>query len=167
MKNTAFCDVARCSSCVNRRFGGTCRLHLQGRKSASEESAWASSCRLRCQDGRESGPHRKYPPRHAPIPALACYLLPNLNDVSPPLSLLISHVAHSPSLPLCPYIAGCFRLVAQSAATCSRWFLARRFFYPEDWNDTFLRNISCTISQKNHFSFKFFVNAVFTFYSRF
>jgi hypothetical protein len=35
-------------------------------------------------------------------------------------------------LPYCSYIAGCFRLVAQSAATRSRWFLARGFFYLED-----------------------------------
>jgi hypothetical protein len=32
MKNAVFWDVAPCRSCVNRRFGGTCRLHLQGRK---------------------------------------------------------------------------------------------------------------------------------------
>jgi hypothetical protein len=30
----------------------------------------------------------------------------------------------------------------QSAATCSRWLLARGFFYPEDGGDTFLRNVS-------------------------
>jgi hypothetical protein len=29
----------------------------------------------------------------------------------------------------------------QSAATSSRWFLARGFFYPEDRSDTFLRNV--------------------------
>jgi hypothetical protein len=28
-----------------------------------------------------------------------------------------------------------------AAATCSRWFLARGFFYPEDGGDTFLRNV--------------------------
>jgi hypothetical protein len=32
MKNAVFWDVAQCSSCVNRRFGGTYRLHLKGRK---------------------------------------------------------------------------------------------------------------------------------------
>jgi hypothetical protein len=32
MKNAYFRDVAPCRSCVNRRFGGTHRLHLQGRK---------------------------------------------------------------------------------------------------------------------------------------
>jgi hypothetical protein len=32
MKNAVFWNVASCSSCMNRRFGGTYRLHLQGRK---------------------------------------------------------------------------------------------------------------------------------------
>jgi hypothetical protein len=32
LKNAVFWDVAPCRSCVNRRFGGTYRLHLQGRK---------------------------------------------------------------------------------------------------------------------------------------
>jgi hypothetical protein len=32
LKNVVFWDVALCRSCVNRRFGGTYRLHLQGRK---------------------------------------------------------------------------------------------------------------------------------------
>jgi hypothetical protein len=32
MKNAVFWDVAPCRSCVNRRFGGTYRLHLQDRK---------------------------------------------------------------------------------------------------------------------------------------
>jgi hypothetical protein len=31
MKNAVFWDVAPCSSCVNRRFGGMFRLDLQGR----------------------------------------------------------------------------------------------------------------------------------------
>jgi hypothetical protein len=32
MKNAVFWDVAPCRSCVNRRFGGTYRLNLKGRK---------------------------------------------------------------------------------------------------------------------------------------
>jgi hypothetical protein len=32
VKNAVFWDVAPCRSCVNRRFGGTYRLHHQGRK---------------------------------------------------------------------------------------------------------------------------------------
>jgi hypothetical protein len=58
MKNAAFWDVAPCRSCVNRRFGGTYRHHLQGRKKfASEEPALAGGCRLtgneftRCSSG--------------------------------------------------------------------------------------------------------------------
>jgi hypothetical protein len=31
MKSDVFWDMAPCSSCVNRRFGGTYRLHYQGR----------------------------------------------------------------------------------------------------------------------------------------
>jgi hypothetical protein len=31
-KKAVFWDVAPCSSCMNRRFGGTYRIHLQGRK---------------------------------------------------------------------------------------------------------------------------------------
>jgi hypothetical protein len=31
MKNVVFWDVALCRSCVNRRFRGRYRLHLQGR----------------------------------------------------------------------------------------------------------------------------------------
>jgi hypothetical protein len=32
LKNAVFGDVAACRSCVNRRFGGTYRLHFHGRK---------------------------------------------------------------------------------------------------------------------------------------
>jgi hypothetical protein len=32
MKNVVFWDLALCRSCVNLRFGGTYRLHFQGRK---------------------------------------------------------------------------------------------------------------------------------------
>jgi hypothetical protein len=40
-----------------------------------------------------------------------------------------------------------FQLAAQSAATCSRWFLTRRSFYPEDVGDIILRNVG---SHKNY-----------------
>jgi hypothetical protein len=49
MKNVVFWDVALCKSCVNRRFGGTYSLHLQGRKickqgiSEQEAADWAIS----------------------------------------------------------------------------------------------------------------------------
>jgi hypothetical protein len=32
MKKAVFWDVEPCRCCVNRRFGGAYRLHLQGRK---------------------------------------------------------------------------------------------------------------------------------------
>jgi hypothetical protein len=32
MKNAVFWDEASCELIINRRFGGTCRLHLQGRR---------------------------------------------------------------------------------------------------------------------------------------
>jgi hypothetical protein len=32
VKNVVFWDVALCRSCVDRRFGGKYRLHLEGRK---------------------------------------------------------------------------------------------------------------------------------------
>jgi hypothetical protein len=38
-KNAIFLDVTPCKYCVNRRFGGTYRRHLQGIKPASEEPA--------------------------------------------------------------------------------------------------------------------------------
>jgi hypothetical protein len=57
---------------------------------------------------------------------------------------------HIASISPCSYIAGYFRLVAQSVATCSRWFLARGFFYPQDWRETFLRNIINARSTQRH-----------------
>jgi hypothetical protein len=42
----------------------------------------------------------------------------------------------------CLYIQGRkILIVIQSAATSSRWFLVRGFFYPEDGGYTFLRNV--------------------------
>jgi hypothetical protein len=39
MKNSFFWDVAPCRSCLNRRFGGTYRHHLQGRKIRERETS--------------------------------------------------------------------------------------------------------------------------------
>jgi hypothetical protein len=47
LKNAVFWDVAPCRSCVNRRFGGTYRLHLQGRKTrewGTSVSRWLAVC---------------------------------------------------------------------------------------------------------------------------
>jgi hypothetical protein len=38
MKNAAFWDVAPCGSCKNRQSGGTCSLHLQGKKYACKKN---------------------------------------------------------------------------------------------------------------------------------
>jgi hypothetical protein len=71
-------------------------------------------------------------PDNNPLPVLAPPILPARlafsTNSTPLLSIdfpcgLLSHLP-------CSYIAGRFRLVAQSAATCSRWFLVHRFFYP-------------------------------------
>jgi hypothetical protein len=42
MKNVVLWDVALCRSCMNRRFGGTYRLHLQGRKIRERETSFHS-----------------------------------------------------------------------------------------------------------------------------
>jgi hypothetical protein len=34
-----FCDIEPCGQYVNRRFGGTCHIHLQGKKSAEQETS--------------------------------------------------------------------------------------------------------------------------------
>jgi hypothetical protein len=39
------------------------------------------------------------------------------------------------------HIASIFRVEKSAAATCSYWFLAQGFFYPDDGCNTFLRNI--------------------------
>jgi hypothetical protein len=43
VKNDVSCDVTLCRSCVNLRFGGTYRLHLQGRK-IREQGTSVSKC---------------------------------------------------------------------------------------------------------------------------
>jgi hypothetical protein len=45
MKKAVFWDVAPCRSGVNRRFGGTYRLHLQGRREIIRKSAREASVR--------------------------------------------------------------------------------------------------------------------------
>jgi hypothetical protein len=45
MKKAVFWDVAPCIYGVNRRFGGTYRLHLQGRREIMRKSAREASVR--------------------------------------------------------------------------------------------------------------------------
>jgi hypothetical protein len=59
MKNAVFWDVVPCRPCVNRRFGGTCRLHLQGWKipwarNQLEQVAADYSCHI-CITSRTDG----------------------------------------------------------------------------------------------------------------
>jgi hypothetical protein len=74
------------------------------------------------------------PPPTDPLALIDLLLLPaGLTFTTDPTPLLSVHfpcglLSFSP----CSYIAGYLRLVAQSAATCSRWFPAREFLYPED-----------------------------------
>jgi hypothetical protein len=50
LKNDVFREVALCRSWVNRRFGGTYRLHVQGIKSDSGEPASAGGLPALCWD---------------------------------------------------------------------------------------------------------------------
>jgi hypothetical protein len=55
MKKAVFWDVAPCRYGVNRRFGGTYRLHLQGRREIIRKSAREASVRdVRGRRGFES-----------------------------------------------------------------------------------------------------------------
>jgi hypothetical protein len=47
LKNSVFWYVVPCGFIINRHFGGTCRLHLQGRRNtASEETCQMAANRL-------------------------------------------------------------------------------------------------------------------------
>jgi hypothetical protein len=52
-QNTVFWDVASCSYFVNRRFGGTYRLHLQGRR--LQLSVHAGSSLVDCFNPEDGG----------------------------------------------------------------------------------------------------------------
>jgi hypothetical protein len=94
LKNAVFWDVATCRPYMNRRFGGTYRLHFQ--------------CRKIRERGRSVS---KWLQTESPVENTQLYK--NREEGS----------------------------VVQSAATCSRWFLARGFFYHENGGDKFLRNV--------------------------
>jgi hypothetical protein len=54
MKSSVFCDITPCSPLkVNQRFGGTCRLHLQGRRICQARnqrgSRWKAQMSINCQ----------------------------------------------------------------------------------------------------------------------
>jgi hypothetical protein len=62
MKKAGFWDVAPCRNGVNRRFGGTYRLHLQGRREIIRKSSREASVR----DGKGSLPFFHFNIVHSP-----------------------------------------------------------------------------------------------------
>jgi hypothetical protein len=68
MKNAVFWDVTPCRSCVNRRFGGKYRLHLQGRKNSRErnrrEQVAAATLKIEAIRCTETSVHTGSTPRH-------------------------------------------------------------------------------------------------------
>jgi hypothetical protein len=156
MKNAVFWDVAPCRSCVNRRLGGTYRLYLQGRKFRAREtsvSRWlqdwikskntpsgriyrwvVSSERNTMSDLRFS---RRWRSRHSSyISEYGILLSHRRENLKSDIVFLYGGTTYRHIRRL-----EVFFDLTQSAATCSRWFLARRIFYPEDGSDTFLRNV--------------------------
>jgi hypothetical protein len=92
---------------------------------------------FRIQESSSSFP----PPDNDPIPILVHSLLPaHLSLQTLPLSsLLISHVAHSPSLPALTYS----RVISTGGSVCSHLLTPvplSWIFYPEDGGDTFNLN---------------------------
>jgi hypothetical protein len=59
MKNVVFWDVVLCRSCVNRRFGGTYRLHLQGRKIRERRTSVARCPKRRLTEDLHSATSQK------------------------------------------------------------------------------------------------------------
>jgi hypothetical protein len=49
LKHVVFWDVALCRSCVNPRFGGTYRLHLQGEQVSHDSSPLADFSTLKVE----------------------------------------------------------------------------------------------------------------------
>jgi hypothetical protein len=74
VKNAVFWDVAPCRSCVNRLFGGTYRLHLQGMKTDERGTADVdgsslmdfSTLKMEAIRSYETSVHRRPTRRHIP-----------------------------------------------------------------------------------------------------
>jgi hypothetical protein len=74
MKNVVFWDVTQCEFKINRRFGGTCRLHIQDRRNnASEESVRriVTGCLSVCPMGRRLGEPQSRSGRYGDVKILA------------------------------------------------------------------------------------------------
>jgi hypothetical protein len=71
LKNAVFWDVALCRSCVNRRFGGSYRLHLQCRNNPPTRNQLeqvTADCSLKMEAIRssETSVHTRSTQRHIP-----------------------------------------------------------------------------------------------------
>jgi hypothetical protein len=93
IKKAVFWDVAPCRSCVNRRFGGTYRLHLQGRKIREREtsvSRWLQTeLSLEAIRSSETSVHTRSTRRHFTEDGI----LHNVNSVGR-IPLQIIHTVH-------------------------------------------------------------------------
>jgi hypothetical protein len=68
MKNSVLRDVAPCRSCeINRRFGGTYRLHLQGRKIRERGTSVATRTSINTAAYLMPKPATGYDPEPLPI----------------------------------------------------------------------------------------------------
>jgi hypothetical protein len=115
---TNYCGQRRMPSC-----GMWCRVDLVNWTDVSEE--------------RMASIFRVEKSSFSPLDSILYQLWPATCWPTDPFLLLSIDFPCGPhSLPSHSYKAGCFRLVAQSAATCSRWLLARGFLYPEDVGNT-------------------------------
>jgi hypothetical protein len=66
MKNAVFWDLAPCRSCLNRRFGGTYRLHLQGRKIRERGTSVSRWLKMETIISSETSVHTRSTRSHIP-----------------------------------------------------------------------------------------------------
>jgi hypothetical protein len=66
MKNAVYWDVAPCRSCVNRRFGGMYRLHLQGIKISERGISVSRRLKMEAIRSSETSVHTRSTRQHIP-----------------------------------------------------------------------------------------------------
>jgi hypothetical protein len=165
MKKVVFWDLASCSLGYNQSFGGTYRLHLQGRWIATRIQ-WEGGCdspALKMQAIRSSETSVLTKTTRHQIPEDDFLQTLSIYDVDEntalykvaSVSLFFNYIVikklaegkcrseKMPSFGMLCRVDLVWSDVSEehiAAATCSSWFLTRGFFYPEDGGDTFLRN---------------------------
>jgi hypothetical protein len=117
-KNVVFWDVAPCRSCVNRRFGGTYRLHLHPKNLKSYHSSTHSTTR--------DASKQEY--------QLLCTLSSFIDAgaIAPSLVFSSSSTIHALMLPA---------LASVCSVNASTTPDGSRTLYPEDGSDTLFRNV--------------------------